>query len=262
LPVYSRQEDIIIQSENHEITAVTQDTLFDGRLKCLQSKDGYRFSIDSVILAHFIVPAKDDVILDLGTGCGVIPLIIGFRWGKILKSITGLELQDSLVDLARKNIDINGYDTFCRIIAGDVKSFSQHMDRESFTKVICNPPFYQHGTGRINRNKEVLLARHQISATLEDFVSAAAAAVKNRGFTYFVYPAERLAELFILTNKYKLEPKQIMLVYSYPHPGKNAELVLLKCLKNGGVGVEIIPPLYVFDEKNGEYSADMERYYR
>ncbi len=180
MPVYYRQEDIIIQPGNHEITAVTQDTLFDGRLTCLQSKDGYRFSIDSVILAHFIVPAKDDVILDLGAGCGVIPLIMGFRWGNILKSITGLELQDSLVDLARKNIDINGYDAFCRIIAGDVKTFPHQMEREFFTKVICNPPFYRHGTGRTNRNKEVELARHQLSATVEDFVSAAAAAVKNR----------------------------------------------------------------------------------
>lgn len=247
--------------ENHANNAVTHDTLFDGRLKCLQNKGGYRFSIDSVILANFIVPVKGDAILDLGTGCGVIPLIIGFRWGNIVQSITGLEKQDSLVALARRNIAINEFDPFCRIIPGDVKTFSQHVDREVFTKVICNPPFYRRGTGRTNKNEEALLARHQVSATLEDFVSAAAGAVKNRGLTYFVYPAERLTELVILSKKYKLEPKQVMLVYSYPLPDKNAELVLIKCLKNGGSGVEIMPPLYVFEEKNGNYSADMKRYY-
>lgn len=247
--------------ENNKNTGVTHDTLFDGRLTCLQSKDGYRFSIDSIILANFIVPVKDDVILDLGTGCGVIPLIVGFRWGNIVRSITGLETQDSLVALARRNIAINDFGQLCRIIAGDVKTFSQYINRESFTKVICNPPFYRRGTGRTSSSQEALFARHQISATLEDFVSAAAGAVKNRGNTYFIYPAENLTELVILSKRYRLEPKQVMLVYSYPDPYKNAELVVIKCLKNGGSGVEIMPPLYVFKEKNGDYSADMKRYY-
>lgn len=247
--------------QNNGNTGVTRDTLFDGRVTCLQGKDGYRFSIDSIILANFVVPVKGDVILDLGTGCGVIPLIVGFRWGNIVRSITGLEIQNSLVALARRNIAINEFGQLCRVIAGDVKTFSQHIDRESYTKVICNPPFYRLGTGRTSGSQEALLARHQISATLEDFVSAAAGAVKNRGNTYFIYPAEKLTELVILTKKYRLEPKQVMLVYSYPDPDKNAELVVMKCLKNGGCGVQIVPPLYVFKEKNGDYSADMKRYY-
>jgi len=250
-----------VSSVNHKDPAVTHDTLFDGELVCLQHKEGYRFSVDSVILAHFIHPDKGDIILDLGTGCGIISLIMGYRWKAILDSITGVEKQSSLVTLAKRNIAMNGFDEFCHVIKGDVKTLFQTVDRQSFSKVICNPPFYQSGTGRINKNREALLARHQISVTLDDFISAAAAAVKNRGATYFIYPAQNLGDLLLLSKKHKLEPKKIMFVYSYPQPAKSAELVLVKCLKNGGSGVEVMAPFYVYKEKNGSYSPEMASYY-
>ncbi len=262
VPVYCGTEKIIKHPANHISTDVTRDTLFDGMLTCLQHRDGYRFSIDSVLLAHFIAPAKGDDILDLGAGCGILSLIIAYRWGSILHSITGIELQAPLAYLARQNIALNGFQDLCRIITGDVKTLPQHVNPESFTKVICNPPFYQKGTGRTNKNKETLLARHQISGSLEDFISVSAAAVKNGGSTYFIYPAEGLTELLFLAQKHKLEPKQIMLVYSYPHPDKSARLVLVKCMKNGGRGVEIMPPFYVYNKKNGDYSQQMENFYR
>ncbi len=164
--------------------------------------------------------------------------------------------------LARKNIVLNGFSEFCRIIAGDVRILPQYVKRESFDRVVCNPPFYRPGSGRTNINSESLYARHQISGTLEDFISAAAAAVKNGGSTYFVYPAEGLADLLSLTRKHKLEPKQIKLIYSYPHPDKIAKLVLVKGIKNGGSGVTILPPFYVYNERNGDYSADIVNYYR
>jgi len=240
---------------------VTHDSLFSGQLTCLQHKEGYRFSIDSVILAHFIRPDKDDAILDLGTGCGIISLVLAYRWKTIIHSITGVEKQDSLASLAKRNITLNGFDDLCRVITGDVKNLCQYIGGESFSKVICNPPFYQSGTGRINRNREVFLARHQISATLDDFISAAASAVKNRGTSYFIYPAQGLGDLILLSRKHRLEPKKIMFVYSYPQTGKNAELVLVKCLKNGGRGAEVTAPFYVYDKKNGAYSSEMASYY-
>jgi tRNA1Val (adenine37-N6)-methyltransferase len=187
---------------------------------------------------------------------------MAYRWGNIVKSITGLEIQPPLAHLARKNMTLNGFYEFCRIITGDVTRLLQYVKRESFSRVACNPPFYKDGTGRTNRNRESLHARHQILGTLEDFVFAAAAAVKNGGSTYFVYPAEGLTDLLVLNKKHKLEPKQIRLIYSYPHPDKSAKLVLVKSIKNGGDGVAIMPPFYVYTEKNGGYSADMENYYR
>ena len=250
-----------MSSINHKDPEVSHDSLFDGKLVCLQHKEGYRFSIDSVILAHFIRPEKGDIILDLGSGCGIISLILGYRWKDVLKSITGVEKQSSLVNLAKHNITLNRFDKLCHVFKGDVKSLFETVDRESFTKVLCNPPFFQSGTGRINKNREALLARHQISATLSDFISAAAAAVKNRGATYFIYPAQGLGDLLLLSKENRLEPKQIMFVYSYPQPHKCAELVLVKCLKNGGNGVDIMAPFYVYIEKNGAYSPEMARYY-
>lgn len=250
-----------MSSINHNNPIVTLDTLFDGELVCLQHKKGYRFSIDSVLLAHFIRPDRGDIILDLGAGCGIISLIIGYRWKDFLESITGVEKQSSLVTLAKRSIAMNSLDELCQVIKGDVKTLFQTVDRESFTKVICNPPFYQSGTGRINKNREALLARHQISATLADFISAAATAVKNRGATYFIYPARGLGDLLFLSKENRLEPKKIMFVYSYPQPAKGAELVLVKCLKNGGSGVDVMAPFYVYNERNGAYSPEMARYY-
>ncbi|OEU84466.1 MAG: hypothetical protein BA873_03165 [Desulfobulbaceae bacterium C00003063] len=205
---------------NYKDPEVTHDTLFDGELVCLQHKNGYRFSIDSVILAHFIRPDKGDILLDLGSGCGIISLIMGYRWKDILESITGVEKQSSLVTLAKRSIAMNGFDELCQVIKGDVKTLFQTVDRESFTKVICNPPFYQSGTGRINKNREALLARHQISATLADFISAAAAAVKNRGATYFIYPAQSLGDLLLLSKKHKLEPKKNHVCIQLPSTSK------------------------------------------
>ncbi len=250
-----------MSSVDHKDPVVTHDSLFDGELVCLQHKEGYRFSVDSVILAHFIRPDRGDTILDLGTGCGIISLIMGYRWKDILESITCIEQQSSLVNLAKHNITLNGFDELCQVIKGDVKTLFQTVNRESFTKVICNPPFYQSGTGRINKNREALLARHQISATLADFISAAAAAVKNRGATYFIYPARGLGDLLLLSKKHRLEPKKIMFVYSYPQSAKSAELVLVKCLKNGGSGVDIMAPFYVYKERKGAYSPEMASYY-
>jgi len=147
-PTQRGREKVIIQPANHTNTDVTRGSLFDGELICLQHRDGYRFSIDSVLLAHFIAPAEGDNILDLGAGCGIISLIMAYRWGSILHSITGIELQVPLALLARKNIAINGFQNLCRVITGDVRTLPQHMVTESFTKVICNPPFYKKGTGR------------------------------------------------------------------------------------------------------------------
>ncbi|MBW2659472.1 MAG: methyltransferase [Deltaproteobacteria bacterium] len=246
---------------DHKNNAVTHDTLFDGKLVCLQHRKGYRFSIDSIILAHFIRPDKGDTILDLGTGGGILSLIMAYRWENIVGSITGVEKQNSLFHLAKRNIAINGLEGICHIISADVKSLFNSVARESFSRVVCNPPFYKTNTGRTNENREALEARHQISASLDDFISAASAAVKNRGATYFIYPAGGLSEMILASKRNQLEPKKIRFVYSYPRPEKNSGLVLIKCLKNGGSGVDVLPPFYVYKEKNGAYSPEMAGYY-
>jgi len=241
---------------------ITKDTLFDGDLFCSQNEEGYRYSVDSVLIAHFLKIHANDSILDLGTGCGIISLILLYRWGNMLEKVTGIELQKSLASIACKNFSENGVDNIGEIINGDIKNILDHVPPESYQKVVCNPPFYLPSTGRQNKNEEATLARHQILATLADFLSAAAAAVKNRGEVYFVYPAELIGEFISLARSYNLEVKRMQFVYSYPHETNGARLVLIQCTKNGGVHTEIMVPLYIFCEKNGVFSTEMQKCYQ
>jgi len=241
---------------------VTEDSLFDGDLILFQNKNGYRFSIDSVLLSHFLVPDKGDKILDLGTGCGVIALILLYRWSSIVEEVSGIELQASLAKLAQTNYHSNNFTEHGRIIEKDIKNILDAVAPESYDKVICNPPFYSCSSGRMSTNKEANLARHHVLASLLDFLKASASVVKNRGDVFFIYPSESIAECIIFAQKVRLELKRIRFVYGYPHKSNMSRLVLLQFKKNGAAGAEILPPLYIYHEKNGSFSKETQRFYQ
>jgi tRNA1(Val) A37 N6-methylase TrmN6 len=239
----------------------SSDTLFDGELQCLQHLDGYRFSIDPVLLAHFVRLAKDEYILDLGAGCGVIGLILLYRARKQIQKLTAFELQSSLVQLIRDNISLNQFEEQMQVLEGDLRHVKQFLVPESFSTVVCNPPFYPAGSGRASSNKESQLARHQVACTLTEVIAAAALSAKNRGKVYLIYPAEGLGTLLALLPKQQLIVKRLQLVYSYPDTSKDANLLLLEAVKNGGEGVDILPPFYIYTQKNGDYSKAMQQFY-
>ena len=240
---------------------VSQDSLFDGDLTCFQATEGYRFSIDSVLLAHFVDVRESDRILDLGAGCGIISLILFYRWGARINEIVGIEVQQTLARLARKNLQVNGVATKGRIIEGDIKNLAMHVAPESFNTIVCNPPFYAHGSGRRSSSEEACLARHEILASLDDFLLAATMAVKNRGTAYFIYPAGLIGTFIALLNKHRFEVKRLQFVYSYPQMHHEARLVLIKCSKNGGSGAKVLAPLYIYQKKNGAYSEEVQKLY-
>jgi tRNA1Val (adenine37-N6)-methyltransferase len=242
--------------------SISCDSLFDGELLCYQHRKGYRFSIDAVLVAHFVEVGESDRILDLGTGSGIISMILLYRWRNKVSEVSGIELQQGLADLARKNFQSNDFDQLGRIIQGDIKGIDRLIKPESYDTIVCNPPFYSPASGRTSRNPEARLARHQILATLHDFLRASAFAVKNGGTIYFVYPAERLCEFITFAGIFRLEVKKIQFVYSYPHKAAAARLILIECAKNGGKGTAILPPLYVYGEKNGRYSSEVREFYR
>ena len=239
----------------------SSDTLFDGELQCLQHLDGYRFSIDPVLLAHFVRLAKGENVLDLGAGCGVIGLILLYRAGKVIQTLTAFELQAGLVQLTRENISRNQFKDQMQVVEGDLRNIKQFFDPESFSTVVCNPPFYTAGSGRASSNKESEIARHQVTCTLSEVVAAAAMAVKNKGKVYMVYPAEGLGSLLALLPKQQLTVKRLQLVYSYPDASMDARLLLLEAVKNGGEGVAVLPPFYIYNQKNGDYSEAMQQFY-
>jgi len=249
-----------IEDEREE--NVTKDTLFDGDVICFQAVDGYRFSVDSVLLAHFVDVQKKDRILDLGTGCGIIPLILLYRWGDQMSEIVGVELQHNLANLARKNLRINGDTHTCNIIEGDIKNQASLVVPESFDIIVCNPPFFSQGSGRRNSNLEARLARHQILATLDDFLAAASFAVRNRGAVYFIYPAGGIGTFLALLDRHRLVAKKLQFVYSYPQTPDKARLVLIECSKNGGSGAKVLEPLYIYNKRNGDFSNQMMNFYK
>jgi tRNA1Val (adenine37-N6)-methyltransferase len=246
----------------HTCDTISRDSLFDGELICFQHQEGYRFSLDAILLAHFVAVRQHDRILDLGTGSGIISMILLYRWRNRIDEVCGIEIQQGLAELASKNFQANDLEKSGRIVQGDIKKIETLTKPEVYDKIVCNPPFYTQASGRTNRNPEAQLARHQILATLEDFLSAAAFAVKNGGTVFFVYPADLLCEFVAFAQKCRLAVKKIQLVYSYPHKTAPARLVLIQCLKNGGMGAEILPPFYIYCQKNGKFSSEMQQFYR
>lgn len=239
----------------------SNDTLFDGKLHCLQHRDGYRFSIDPVLLAHFVRLTQDENVLDLGAGCGVLGLILLYRAQDRIRSLTAFELQSGMAALARENIKLNQFQKQMTVLEGDLRNIKHYLEPESFSSVVCNPPFYLLGGGRVSADKESEIARHQIACTLSDVLIALAMAVKNRGKVYLVYPAEKLGALLGLLPKQRLTAKRVQFVYSYPNSVDGARLVLLEAIKNGGEGLEVLPPFYIYEQKNGVYTEAMQQFY-
>ncbi|MCI5167931.1 MAG: tRNA1(Val) (adenine(37)-N6)-methyltransferase [Candidatus Electrothrix sp. GM3_4] len=237
---------------------LTDDTLFNGRLICRQHRDGYRFSLDAVLLAHFCRPASRDKVLDLGCGCGVIGLILCYRHPDI--QVTGLELQPALADLSKQNIQANNLQDRFAVINGDLRIIKKHLRAESYELVLSNPPYHRVGCGRISQEDECALARHELTADPDSVIAAAAYAVKNRGTVACIYPAERLATVTAVMMKKRLVPKRIQPVYSYPEDNR-ARLVMIEAIKNGGEGLRLLPPLYVYQYPNGPYSAELTAMY-
>jgi tRNA1Val (adenine37-N6)-methyltransferase len=238
-------------------TDYTEDTLYDGRIRCLQHRKGYRFSVDAVLLGNFIQPRPGDRILDLGCGCGIIPLILTYRWPNVL--ITGLEIQPNLASLARKNVELNNLQERIEILPGDLKEIKKYTESGSFDWIISNPPYRRSGSGRVNPGDEQAFARHEQLADLASVVKAAGWAVKKRGKVVLIYPASRGAAVIAELKNAGLEPKKMLSIFSYP--GSSASLLIIEAVKHGGEEMTILPPFYIYEKRDGEYSREMAKYY-
>jgi tRNA1(Val) A37 N6-methylase TrmN6 len=236
---------------------LSEDSLFFGKLTCLQHRHGYRFSVDAVLLAHFIAPAAGDRILDLGAGCGVVSLLLGYRNPFI--SLCALELQPALAELCRRNALRNSLADRLQVKEGDLRSIDTLPAAGSFDWVVANPPYRKNETGRRNLDQEQAIARHEIKADLGAVVRAAAYTLKTRGRSAFVYPAARAAALINELINHGLAPKRLRVVHSYP--GESARLVLVEAVKAGGEELAILPPLYIYEAAGGCYSKEMAKMY-
>ena len=222
----------------------SMDEFMDGRLKLIQSKTGYRFSIDAILLSQFVTIRRGDRIVDLGTGCGIIPLILLLT--KPVGHTFGLEIQKDLADQAARNTVLNGYEKRMRVILGDIKHLP--FAPSSADVVTCNPPYRPKNSGGINPDLQRAIARHEMLANLDDILHAASRTLRAKGRLAMIYPAVRLVEVLVRMRSFDLEPKRIRVVY--PGMESEAKLALIEASLGGRKGLKVLPPL--FDQ--GEFS--------
>ena len=229
----------------------TLDTLVDGKLRLYQSRMGYRFSLDALLLAHFVTVKRRERIVDLGSGNGTIALLLSHLHPTA--SLTGLEVQPAMAERARRSVALNRLDDRVAIVAGDLREIAALMASSSCDVVVSNPPFRKPSSGRISANRERRLARHEIKGALTDFLAAAAYLLRAKGRLALIYSAERAVELLAALRRAGVEPKRLRWVHSCAEDA--ALLVLVEAVKGGRSGVEVAPPLMIY-RMGKEYSAE------
>ncbi len=244
-------EDSLIQEDE------TVETLFGGQLKILQKKKGYRYTIDSILLAHFVEPREEERLLELGAGSGVIGLVLAFCCPTL--HVTGIEIQEDLAGMAGRSVLLNRLDGRVEILAGDARRAVDFLRTRSFDVAVFNPPYRKVGSGRVNPRAEKALARHEIAGSVSDFLQAAAHALKPGGRACLIYPCSRMVDALHHMRARKLEPKRLRMVHS--RPGSRGDFMLVEGLKGGGEELSVLPPLYIY-EKNEGYSEELESLFR
>lgn len=229
------------------------DSFLDGGLKVCQSRYGYRFSVDAAILAFHAIPDKPDArILDLGTGCGIMPLVTALRYPDV--HITGVEIQAELAALARNNVEENGFLSRITIVEGDFLRLRSNDIGPPVDMVITNPPYRRPHSGRVSPQNQRAVARHEIAVSLDGLIKTMRRFLSNGGRGWIIYPVERLAELMAGMQAYGLEPKFLKMIH--PRIGLDAKRCLLKVVKGGRPGLIAGPPLVIYNADGG-YSDDM-----
>jgi len=231
----------------------TADTLCGGKLTILQKVKGYRFSIDSLLLAGFVTLRKSDRVLDLGAGSGILSVLLAVRFRP--REIVGMEIQEHLAEMAGRTVAMNHIEDVVRILHGDAADIRDLFPPQGFDVVVFNPPYRKTRTGRINESREKTVARHEIHGSLSLFLRAAFHALRDGGEVCLVYPAARAVELFHRMRETALEPKTVRVVHS--RKDSRGDLILARGIKKGGEELKILPPLFLYGD-DGRYSPETE----
>lgn len=232
------------------------DDLLTHDLKIIQSDEVFSFSLDAVLLARFCAPPARGRIVDLCSGNGVIPLLLSTR---TKARVTGVEIQERLVDMAERNIRLNGLAERLEAIRLDLKEAPERLGQGSFDMVTVNPPYLPVTGGEQNLNPHVAAARHELFCTLEDVVKVSSKLVKSGGRVAMVHRPSRLLDICLTMRKYKLEPKRIRFVH--PRADMEANMVLIEALRDGKPEVRLLPPLIVYREGTAYTEELMDVYY-
>lgn len=237
----------MILKENERI-----DDLERNGYRIIQDPERFCFGMDAVLLSGFARVKDGASVLDLGTGTGIIPILLEAKTGAA--HLTGLEIQPDSADMARRSVAMNGLETKINIVTGDIKEAGSLFDAASFDVITCNPPYMIGKHGIANPQDAKAIARHEILCTLEDVISQTARLLKPGGNFYLVHRPFRLAEIMVLLSKYKLEPKRMQLVY--PYVDKEPNMVLIEANRGGRPRMTVEKPLIVY-QKPGVYMPEI-----
>ena len=233
------------------------DDLEFKNLKIIQNKDGFCFGIDSVLLSDFAKNIRNNSkVIDLGTGTGIINILLS---GKTKASeFIGIEIQEEVAEMAKRSVELNKLENKIKIINENILNLKKLYKQKSFDVVVTNPPYKKLNTGLVNDKNKKVISRHEITASLEDFINSASYLLKDYGEFYMVNRPDRLVDIFNIMRKEKIEPKLIKFVY--PNKNKKTNLVLIKGVKNGNPFLEYDNNLFVYNE-DGTYTEDILKIY-
>lgn len=232
------------------------DDLQRNGLKIIQKTDGFCFGMDAVLLSGFASVKPGERALDLGTGTGIIPLLLSAKTKG--EHFTGLEIQTEIMKMAQRSVALNGLEKKIDIIQGDIKEASRIFGAASFDVVTSNPPYMNDAHGLKNPGDVKAISRHEVLCTLEDVVREGTKALKPGGRFYMVHRPHRLAEIITVMRKYKLEPKRMKFVH--PFADKDANMVLIEAVRGGGAWLKLEPPVIVYKEP-GIYTDEIYEIY-
>lgn len=232
------------------------DDLQLNGLQLIQKEQGFRFGVDAVLLSHFANVKKKHRVIDLCTGTGIVSFLV---YGKYKpQEVIGLEIQDDMVEMANRSSKLNDTSDIVKFVQGDLKDKALLDSLGRFDVVTVNPPYKLNNAGILNPNDKLAIARHEIMCNLEDVIVSARRLLKDNGRMFIVYRPERLADIFGLMRKYKIEPKRVRLVQ--PNTKKAPNIVLVEGQRDGGAFLKWEETLYVYDD-NGNYSEEINRIY-
>jgi len=240
-------------------TVYPDETLEDLRIKghfIIQKKEAFRFGVDAILLSHFVKVKRNQRVLDMGTGTGILPILIAAKteasW------ITGLEIQADIAAMARRSVEGNGLAHRIEIVEGDIKNVTSLLGAATYDVVVTNPPYTRVGSGLKNPQDSKAVARHELYCTLEDVLKNGVKMLKPQGEFYMVHRPDRLTDIMEGMRRLKLEPKVLRMVS--PREGDAPSLILIKGIKNGKPGLIIMPQLNIYD-RDGHYTPETQLIY-
>lgn len=234
---------------------VTFDSIRD--ISLYQSKTGYRFSVDSILLYDFVNLREVKNIADLGAGSGIIGILLAKKYPGARVHL--FEIQDSLVRLSEKNVILNHLEGRVEVSRYDLRALHAGGSlTRTYDLIVSNPPFRKYQSGRVNTEEEKSIARHEITLSLRELLHATTVLLRAKGRLCLIYHPNRLAELLDMLREKGIEPKRIKFVHS--HRSSEAKMVLLEAVKEGRTGLKVEPPLYIYKE-DGSYTEEMEKVY-